>query len=319
MNIANDNSKKEPLIVTFPHFNMDLLIPQFMAEQDIALNSRTTYLNALAQFLRWCKDQKLTHPEQQNVIAYKFWLDSKQLSAYTKAVYIVVIRRFFLWAYDGEYYENIARKVKGIKRYCKSHQKESLPIDALKKLLASIDRSDLCGKRDFALINILARTGLRLKEISSALLEDMGEQRGETLLWVHGKGRSSKDEFVLLTPQALSSLHEYLRARVIKSEKEPLIASLSDRNYGKKISIYSLSRIIKDRLRAAGFDSKRITAHSLRHTFGVLSMQAGASLYEVQLAMRHTAPTTTQLYLGDIERIKRLEASPERKMSNLLD
>jgi integrase len=147
----------------------------------------------------------------------------------------------------------------------------------------------------------------------------MYEQRGEMLLWIHGKGRSSKDEFVLLTPQALTSLHEYLQARIIKSEREPLFISLSDRNYGKKLTIFSLSRIIKGRLRAAGLDSKRITAHSLRHTFGVLSMQAGASLYEVQLAMRHTAPTTTQLYLGDIERIKRLEASPERKMSNLLD
>ena len=48
-------------------------------------------------------------------------------------------------------------------------------------------------------------------------------------------------------------------------------------------------------------------------------MQAGASLYEVQLAMRHTAPTTTQLYLGDIERIQRMQACPEKKMSQLLD
>ena len=301
------------------NFNMGELIPPFIAAQDISLGSRTTYLNALVQFARWCQEKQVVYPKHETVLAYKFWLDSKQLSAYTKAVYIVVIRRFFLWTEENELYKNVARKVKGIKRYSKSHQKESLSIEALKKLLSSINCSDMCGKRDFALINTLVRTGLRLKEIASALLEDMYEQRGEMLLWIHGKGRSSKDEFVLLTPQALKPLHEYLQNRVIKSEKEPLFTSLSDRNYGKKLTIFSLSRIIKGRLRAAGFDSKRITAHSLRHTFGVLSMQAGASLYEVQLAMRHTAPTTTQLYLGDIERIKRLEASPERKMSNLLD
>lgn len=301
------------------NFNMEELIHPFIAAQDISLTSRNTYLNALTQFLRWCQEKSITHPKHETVLSYKFWLDSKQLSSYTKAVYIVVIRRFFLWTEEHDLYKNIARKVKGIKRYNKSHQKESLSINALKKLLGSIDRFDLLGKRDFALINILVRTGLRLKEVACATLEDMYEQRGEMLLWIHGKGRSSKDEFVLLTPQTLASLHEYLQARVIKSEKEPLFTSLSDRNYGKKLTIFSLSRIIKDRLRGAGFDSKRITAHSLRHTFGVLSMQAGASLYEVQLAMRHTAPTTTQLYLGDIERIKRLEASPERKMSNLLD
>lgn len=298
---------------------MDELIHPFLASQDISLNSRTTYSNALMQFMRWCKEKKVTHPKHETILTYKFWLDTKQLSSYTKAVYIVVIRRFFLWTEEEGLYDNISRKVRGIKRYSKNHQKESLSIEALKKLLSSINCNDLCGKRDFALINILVRTGLRLKEIASALLEDMYEQRGEMLLWIHGKGRSSKDEFVLLTPQALSSLYEYLQARVIKSEKDPLFISLSDRNYGKRLTIFSLSRIIKGRLRAAGLNSKRITAHSLRHTFGVLSMQAGASLYEVQLAMRHTAPTTTQLYLGDIERIKRLEASPERKMSNLLD
>jgi integrase/recombinase XerD len=301
------------------NFNMDEYIHPFIAAQDISLNSRTTYLNAMVQFVRWCTEKKITEPKRETILSYKFWLDTKGLSSYTKAMYIVVIRRFFLWTEDSQLYPNVSRGVKGIKKYAKNHQKESLSIDALKTLFASINCADIKGKRDFALINILVRTGLRLKEIASATLEDMYEQRGEMLLWIHGKGRASKDEFVLLTPQALVSLHDYLQVRVIKSEKEPLFISLSDRNYGKKLTIFSLSRIIKRRLRAAGFDSKRITAHSLRHTFGVLSMQAGASLYEVQLAMRHTAPTTTQLYLGDIERIKRLEASPERKMSNLLD
>lgn len=302
------------------NFNMDEFIHPFIAAQDIALNSRTTYLNAMVQFARWCAEKKITHPKHETILSYKFWLDTKGLSSYTKAIYIIVIRRFFSWLHDSNLLdENIARKIKGIKRYAKSHQKESLCIDSLKKLLRSIDCSSMQGKRDYALINLLVRTGLRLKEVVSANLEDVYEQRGEMLLWIHGKGRSGKDEFVLLTPQTLTSLHEYLQSREIKSEKDPLFVSLSDRNYGKRLTMFSLSRIVKKRLRAAGFDSKRITAHSLRHTFGVLSMQAGASLYEVQLAMRHTAPTTTQLYLGDIERLKRLEASPERKMSNLLD
>ena len=305
--------------IAIASFNLEELIHPFIAAQDIALGSRTSYLNALVQFTRWCTEKKITHPQKETILSYKFWLDSKQLSAYTKAMYVVVIRRFFLWTEESNLYPNVSRGVKGVKRFSKSHQKESLSIDALKKLLQSIDCSTMHGKRDFALVNILVRTGLRLKEVVSANLDDMYEQRGEMLLWIHGKGRASKDEFVLLTPQALKSLHEYLQMRQVKSEKEPLFASLSDRNYGKRLTMHSLSRIIKTRLRAAGFDSKRITAHSLRHTFGVLSMQAGASLYEVQLAMRHTAPTTTQLYLGDIERIKRLEASPERKMSNLLD
>src|SRR5579872_3062184 len=159
-------------------FNLDELLHPFIAAQDIALSSRVSYLNALTQFARWCKEKQITNPKKENILSYKFWLDAKQLSAYTKAMYIVVVRRFFLWTEDNDLYPNVSRGVKGVKRYCKGHQKESLSIDSLKKLLQSIDCSNLQGKRDFALINILVRTGLRLKEIASATLDDIAEQRG---------------------------------------------------------------------------------------------------------------------------------------------
>src|SRR5579863_9903265 len=218
------------------NFNMVDLIHPFIASQDVALNSRTTYLNALLQFSRWCQEKEIVQPQRETILTYKFWLDTKPLSAYTKAIYIVVVRRFFLWTEESNLYPNVARGVKGIKRFVKSHQKESLSIAAVKKLLKAIDRFTLVGKRDFALINTLIRTGLRLKEIAAANIDDMCTQRGEMLLWIHGKGRASKDEFVLLTEQVLAPLHEYLQARVVKDEREPLFVSLSDRNYGKKLT-----------------------------------------------------------------------------------
>src|SRR5438105_12783083 len=98
-------------------FNLEELIYPFIAAQDISLSSRTTYLNALIQFARWCKKKEITHPKYEEILMYKFWLDTKMLSSYTKAVYIVVIKRFFLWADDAELYENVARRVKGIKRF----------------------------------------------------------------------------------------------------------------------------------------------------------------------------------------------------------
>ncbi len=299
--------------------NIPNLIESFIVTQDVMPNSRVTYINALRQFNRWYQKKQIKQPTRETILSYKYWLDTKELSSFTKAMYIVVVRRFFLWTEDSNIYPNIARGIKGVKRQLKNHQKDSLSIQAVKQLLASINKTTLRGKRDFALINILVRTGLRLKELAAAVLDDLQEQRGSKVLWVHGKGRSGKDEFVVLTQEALGPLFDYLQARTIRHDNAPLFASLSDRNYGKRLTIYSFSRIVKGHLRKAGFNSKRITAHSLRHTFGVLAMQAGASLYEVQLAMRHATPTTTQLYLGDIERIKRLEASPERKISSLLD
>lgn len=216
---------------------------------------------------------------------------------------------------------NITRGIKGVKRQLKNHQKDSLSEENIARLFRSIKRNTIADYRDFAIINTLIRTGIRLKELAAAARGDVQTMNdGQKILYVHGKGRSGKDEFVILTSEVLQPIDEYLeKITLAKIDYDtPIFVSLSDRNYGKTLTIQSLSRMIKQRLRNAKIDSKRITAHSLRHTFGVLAIKAGASLYEVQLAMRHTASSTTQLYLGDIERIKRLEGSPEKKISEIL-
>jgi len=300
------------------NFDIQQYIIPFITDQDVAPNSRTTYQNALHQFSFWIVNNNITKLTRDIILRYKFWLDTRSLSSFTKAIYLVVIKKFFQWTEEQNLYKNIAHGIKSAKRSTRNHQKDSLSAEGVKKVLHCIDRGSLQGKRDYALINMLIRTGLRLREIASASINDMQQEGDSTLLWIRGKGRHGKDEFVMLTQETLNSLHDYLLCRKIESEQEPLFASVSDRNFGKLLTTFSLSRIIRNRLIASGLKTKRITAHSLRHTFGVLAMKAGASLYEVQLAMRHAAPTTTQLYLGDIERLKRLEAAPEKKISALL-
>lgn len=300
---------------------LEELIERFLASQDVTPGSRRTYRSALRQFFAWFAKKKITNPTRETILAFKEWLDAKGLRPFTRSGYLVAVRKFFEWAEGLKLYPNIAKGIKGAKRSLKSHQKDSLTIDQIKLVIDSIERETLQGKRDFALINLLVRTGLRLIEISRADIADLqldSADNGEALLWVRGKGRDGKDDFVVLTQETLNPILEYLRSRKLTSKKDALFASLSDRNYGKHITTFSLSRLIKQRFRQVGLDSRRITAHSLRHTFGVLSIKAGASLYEVQLAMRHAAPTTTEVYLGDIERIKRLEAAPERRLNELL-
>lgn len=295
-------------------------ITVFVAAQDIAPRSRATYKNALERFFVWYNKEQFDTPKREVILLYKYWLDSQKLSSFTKATYLVVVKRFFLWAEQEGMCGNITRGIKGIKRQLKNHQKDSLSEELIVRLLQSIKKNKIIDYRDFAIINMLIRTGIRLKELASATWGDIQEMRdGQKVLYVHGKGRSGKDEFVILTAEVLQPIGEYCEKIMNKSNSDtPLFFSLSDRNFGKMLTIQSLSRMIKQRLRYAKIDSKRITAHSLRHTFGVLAIKAGASLYEVQLAMRHTASSTTQLYLGDIERIKRLEGSPEKKIGEVL-
>ncbi len=296
-------------------------IDQFLAQQDVAPSSRTTYRSSLRQFFSWLDTQEQkSNPTRETIICYKAWLDSKNLRTFTKAGYLVAIRRFFEWTESTKQYPNIAKGVKSARRPTKSHQKDALTIAQIGRCLESIPRKSLEDLRDYALINLLIRTGARLIEIRRASLEDLETQeQGSTILWIRGKGREGKDDFVVLTEDALKPLGEYLQKRAPKSMSEPLFTSVSDRNFGKRLTVCSLSRLIKKRFRSAGIESRRLTAHSLRHTFGVMAIKAGASLYEVQLAMRHVSPTTTEVYLGDIERQKRMEAGPENLISKLLN
>lgn len=295
------------------------LIDQFIAAQDVALSSKKTYKSALQQFFVWFEKQQVKQPSRETILAFKEWLDLKGLQPFTRANYLVAVRRFFEWTEGMKYYPNIAKGIKGARRLIKAHQKNSLTIPQVTQLLQAIPQKSLQDLRDFALINLLFRTGLRLIEIKRALISDLEKRDNNTaLLWIRGKGRDGKDDFVIVTQDALEPLLVYLEKRSVANSKLPLFASVSDRNFNKQLTVFSLSRIIKKRLRAAGFDSKRLTAHSLRHTFGVLAISAGASLYEVQLAMRHTAPSTTEIYLGDIERSKRLEGGPEQLISALI-
>ncbi len=302
------------------HFSQFIFqINQFIFQQDVTVSSRITYKNALRQFFIWLSSQQeRERPDRETILRYKDALDKKNLRTFTKASYLVAIRRFFEWTESTKQYPNIAKGVKSARRPTKAHQKDALTIDQIFKCLNSIDRKNLEGFRDFALINLLIRTGARLIEIQRALLEDIETQDEKTIMWIRGKGRDGKDDFLVLTPEALAPIAEYLEKRCPQNLREPLFTSVSDRNFGKQLTVCSLSRLIKKRLRTVGIQSRRITAHSLRHTFGVMAIKGGASLYEVQLAMRHMSPSTTEVYLGDIEKQKRMEAGPENLISHLL-
>ena len=124
------------------------------------------------------------------------------------------------------------------------------------------------------------------------------------MLWVQGKGRDSKDDFVILIDETLRPLREYLSTRGNLAETDPLFASISDRNNGEGLTTKSVRRIIKSILRVVNLNDKRLSAHSLRHTAISLSIKGGASLEKAQAMARHTDPKTTMTYFHNAARIE---------------
>jgi integrase/recombinase XerC len=188
----------------------------------------------------------------------------------------------------------------------RGYKKDYLTADQIKSILAKIDRQTLIGKRDYALLLLALTDGLRTVEISRADVSDLRINGNSEVLYVQGKGRLEKDEFVKISPEVSEAIREYLMSRdngnsIENNEGRPLFESYSDRSAGQRITTRCIRWIIKERMRAAGFDSERLTAHSLRHTAITLSLLAGASLQEVQQFARHSSIDTTQIYAHNLD------------------
>lgn len=293
---------------------LDNYISSFGQSLDINPNSRETYQRSLERFLQWITKEGIEQPDRNTILKYKSNLQERGLSAYTLSSYIVAVRRFFDYLESEGLYPNIAKNIKGVKR-SRGFRKDPLTIDQVNDVLDGIETDSLQGKRDFTVINILIRTGLRTIELSRADVKDIRQESGEAVLQIQGKGRDSKDDFVLLTPASLKPLYAYLNERGVKNG-DPLITSLSDRNFGKRLTTNSLSRIVKTHLRSSGIDSERITAHSLRHTAITFALLGGATIQEAQILGRHSDINTTLIYSHNINRI---ENAPERFIDEFLE
>jgi len=279
------------------------VIPSFLMALDVADSTRRTYERSLRSFSRWLDEagKDLFSLRRGDVLEYKRSLSER--SAYTVSAYLTAVRRLFEWLEAERIYPNVAKGVRGAKK-ARGYRKDCLTVGQIREALGSFDRSSLEGLRDFALFNLLVRTGLRTVEIARAKVEDLRQESGEAVLWVQGKGRDEKDDFVLLTEEALRPIWEWLSARGKTEDEAPLFCSLSSRNHGEELTTRSISRIVKEALRRIDLDSARLTAHSLRHTAVTLAVSGGASLQQAQAMARHSDPRTTLVYFHNLDRVK---------------
>jgi len=293
-----------------PRPSLQELAGLFLADQDISDVSRAVYGRSLRQFLSWLeatgRRDRLSQLTREDVLAYKEAMRQAGLSAYTISSYLSVVRKLYGWLESKKLYPDISRGVKGSKRP-RGFRRDCMTEEQLRQALQGMDASRLEGLLDFAIFNLLARTGLRTIEIARARIEHLRQESGEAVLWIRGKGRDTADEFVLLTQESLRPIRQYLSLRAKlqgqPEDEEPLFCSHSNRNDGQALTTRSISRIVKESLKRVGVDDKRLTAHSLRHTAITLAIKGGASLQQAQAMARHSDPRTTMIYFHNLDRI----------------
>ena len=264
------------------------------------------YLTCIRQFMKWLDAYQITQPTREDIKAYRAHLESAELATGTQQQYLRAVKHFFKWTAAEGLYPNIADNIHGAKVRHDLHKKDALSREDVPKIAASIDTSDEQGKRLYAMYLLCITCGLRTVEINRANIEDIKTVGGVSYLYIQGKGKDDKDAPVELIPEVQEAIKAYLSSRSDKpTPKSPLFTSTSNRSKGGRIATTTISTMLKEMLVKAGYDSDRLTAHSLRHTSGTGAYKATGNLLLAQKHQRHADPSTTEIYIHAEERAER--------------
>lgn len=276
------------------------LYTRFINYLDASPKTVQTYSRAVKQFLKYIAERGISQPTREDIIAYREDLKEGHKPS-TVQSYIIATRLFFQWAEQEGLYPNVAQHIKGAK-LSRDHKKDYLTSSQVKNVLGDIERETPQGRRDYAIFALMVTGGLRDIEVHRANIEDLRTLGDSTVLYLQGKGREERAEYVKIPAEVERAIRASLADRKDITGSQPLFISLSNNSKGERISTRSISGIVKNRLVGAGYDSDRLTAHSLRHTAVTLSLLGGNSLQEVQQFARHSNISTTQIYAHNIDR-----------------
>ena len=276
---------------------------RFINYLDASPKTVETYKKALRQFFNYLALNGIRQPQREDVIAFRDDLKASGLKPTTVQNYITATRIFFKWTEQEGLYPNIAEHVKGAK-LDKNHKKDYLTSSQAKEILANIKTDTEEGLRNYAILSLMVTGGLRTIEVSRADVGDLRTVGENTVLFVQGKGREEKTEYIKISATVEKAIRTYLKARENVEEGQPLFTSTSNNSRGKRISTRTFSGIVKTALKNAGYDSARLTAHSLRHTAITLALLAGREITEVQQFARHANLNTTMIYNHALDQAK---------------
>ena len=281
----------------------------FVSGQDVKESSRNLYSRTLKLFFEWTEERgkQIADLSRTDILEYKDELFAKGLSSLSVASYLTSLRKFYEWAESEKLYPNIAKGVKTPRRV-QAFKKQHLTEDKSTELLNHFESMSL---RDYAIVNLILRTGLRTIEVVRADVGDITFKANRRILRVWGKGRDTKDDFVVLTDKTYLPIKNYLATRKGVKANEPLFTSGSHRNTGERLTTRTISGLCKEGLKAIGLDGREFTAHSLRHTTAVTILKNGGQLTDAQEVLFFNDTATTEIYTESIKEELRLKDAPE--------
>ena len=284
------------------------------------------YLN---DFISWSAVKSPAQITGELVRKYRVHLNrrlgknDKPLKKNTQDYYVIALRSFLKYLAKRDIESLAAEKVELGKTSMR--QVEFLEKEEVERLLSSAEGDKLSDYRDKAIMEMFFSTGLRVSELASLNRENVNLKQGE--FSVRGKG--DKLRVVFISESAGKALKKYLEKR--KDPEEALFVRRPYSSNGRKINPpltppergitrltpRSIQRIIKNRALRAGI-VKKVTPHTLRHSFATDLLRNGADIRSVQAMLGHSNITTTQVYTHITDRrLKEIHQACHRKESRV--
>jgi site-specific recombinase XerD len=259
------------------------------------------YSHYLKRFLDWAKIEKPGQIDADLVRQYRLYLNrlqeqGKSLKKVTQNYHIIALRNFLKYLAKRDIKTLAADKIELAKQ--SPREVDFLEGDELDRLLKAPEGDSLRALRDRAILEILFSTGLRVSEVCRLNRDSVNLSKGE--FSVRGKGE--KLRVVFLSDTAKVALKTYLDkrrdiepalfVRIPKGKKE----ETAQAKYEKlRLTPRSVQRIIRQYAIKAGI-SRKVTPHTLRHSFATDLLVSGADIRSVQAMLGHSSITTTQIY-----------------------
>ncbi|MCX6823864.1 MAG: tyrosine-type recombinase/integrase [candidate division SR1 bacterium] len=275
-------------------------------EKNVSPKTIENYSLRLNRFLEFCGDVEISKINRMQLLDYRMALHKNNLNVKTINYHIVAIRAFLKFVLKNDIDCMSPDKLE----LAKTPPREVNYLDEkdIGKILAApleYTKDEVKQARDFAILQFLYGTGLRVTELITLQKKDIKLDSNQ--FSVVGKG--SKLRSVFATKHAISALKKYTELR--KDTSPYLFISLSRNGFGTHLSRNSIEEIVRKYAALVGI-SKKVSPHTLRHSFATALIKKGADIRAVQTLLGHASITTTQIYTH-------VDDKHLQKVHNLLD
>ncbi|HMT00705.1 MAG TPA: tyrosine-type recombinase/integrase [Candidatus Absconditabacterales bacterium] len=270
------------------------LIEKFLVyiefEKNLSKKTQENYslwLRRLEEFLGDIPIKKIT---PMSLLDFRMSLHKKNISKKTINYHIVAIRSFFKFLIKNDIPVVSPEKIELAK--IEPRTVNYLSDEEIIRLLAAPserEKKELKMQRDEAILYTLYGTGLRVTELCNLKKDAIKQDTNQ--FFVIGKG--SKMRTIFFTSKAKEKIEKFIKNRT--DNEDQVFISLSTNSFGKKLSRNAIEEIVKDYAKKAGI-GKKVTPHTLRHSFATSLIKRGADIRSVQTLLGHASITTTQIY-----------------------